>query len=678
MIIKKLTITAVAVSLVAAVAFFKPTCSLAADYATRLIEYCPAPGQFVNLEITTDPSGALGPVGETDGDDPATEGIVSLGSFGGYIVLGFDRPIKNDPQHRYGVDFTVIGNAVASGASACEPGAVQVMKDVNGNGMPDDGPWLELAGSDYWLASTRKNVTQTYVNPMYTKAHSVAWMASDGQTGAVLPVDAHTQPYYPDVFWFDGVSIDHCEFLGNCILGAVDRRNPMGVTSYRAPAFGYADCHSVSGKFSGMFPQNPYYADENGAVADGFDLSWAVDADGNHVELDEVDFVKIYTAGSANLGWLGEWSTEVDGIVLSEPDDGYVPTDYYLHYIGVNQAVVAIGATARFQGLLFKNGRPQTDCEPHYSVDDPSVGTIDGNGVFTALKEGRTTVRFSCRDDVREDAVEVSVVSLTGVVAGTGTKASAVATASCIVGESMFINVESTCNYESLFPGSKGDRYTHDTYTWYNSNPSVGSVDEYGTFQALSVGSTVLTACSNTRPDLYAEIKVTVNKIPAVVLSKTSVAVTEDAPTGNWSASTLFKSTNRSSVVIKSVVARNGLFPFELRGNRIVYDCSSCDCGFEDVLDMVVTHYGVEHEFTLPVSYVKDSSSSVLTSCSSTASGAVCGVVHDIAGNVVAILRGSDIENGLQAELCAGLPKGIYVVQLHYADGRIEGVKVVK
>ena len=32
---------------------------------------------------------------------------------------------------------------------------------------------------------------------------------------------------------------------------------------------------------------------------------------GNHVELDKIDFVKIYTAVNQNVGWMGEISTEV-------------------------------------------------------------------------------------------------------------------------------------------------------------------------------------------------------------------------------------------------------------------------------------------------------------------------------------------------------------------------------
>ena len=42
-----------------------------------------------------------------------------------------------------------------------------------------------------------------------------------------------------------------------------------------------------------------------------FKIDWAVDQNGNHVELDKIDFVKIYTAVNQNVGWMGEISTEV-------------------------------------------------------------------------------------------------------------------------------------------------------------------------------------------------------------------------------------------------------------------------------------------------------------------------------------------------------------------------------
>ena len=578
--------------------------AIGADYATRVIEFRPAPGQFMNLEITTDPSGVPGPVAGA-GSEPATDGIVSLGAFGGYIVLGFDRPIVNDPQHPYGVDFTIIGNAISTGTASesCEPGAVQVMKDLNGNGIPDDGPWLELAGSDYWLSTTRHGLSLTYTDPAYNNAHAVHWEASDGTTGAVLPTSAHTQSYFPDPFLFPDIETDGYTFSGTCIRGSLDKRNPSGIKFHRAPAFGYADAHGTPGGFDGTRPHNPYYADENGQVTDGFDISWAVDAEGNHVELDQIDFIRIYTAGADNAGWLGEWSTEIDGVVLSEPDPDYQPRDYYLHYIATPQAEIALGSTLQLEGMLFKNGRPVQDGTPRFHVTDESIGTITPDGLFTPAKTGRTTVSFSRIDGVPAGETEISVVSLTGVVFDINGKASALAQTDCIVGEKLFLKAESTTNHAEIFPDEKGNRYTADTYNWYNSNPTVGTIDRFGTFTALAEGTTVITAESRTNPSLYAEAKVTVKRIPAVTLNRTSMEITDAAPAGNWRASTLFKTTNRSSVTITSATARNGMFPFELKGNRIVYDCTHSTESFDDILDLEILHYGIPHSFSLPVTF---------------------------------------------------------------------------
>lgn len=649
---------------VAAVVLLSATlAATASDYATRVIEYRPAPGQFVNLEITTDPSGVLGPTASQGGTEPATEGIVSLGAFGGYIVLGFDRPVVNDPRHPYGIDFTIIGNAISSGEGneSCEPGAVQVMKDLNGNGIPDDGPWYELAGSDYYLSSTRRNTSVTYTNPFYTNAHTIHWTADDGTSGAVLPTAAHTQPYYPDPFLFPEIDDKSYTLRGNRIAGALDKRNPSGIKFNRTPAFGYADCHGTPGGFDGTSPNNPYYPDEKGPVTDGFDISWAVDDDGNPVTLDQIDFIRIYTAGTGNAGWLGEWSSEIDAVALTVPDPDYEPRNFYLNYLSAPQARVAIGSTCRFEGFLFKNGQPCPDTPLTYTVDDETIGTIAPDGTFTPLAEGKTTIRLRSIDNVAEDAAEVTVTTLTGVVADFDGKASSLATAECIIGEKLFLNIESTDNYPTLFPGEKGNRYTHDTYTWYNSNPAIGTVDSHGTFTAIATGTTVLTAASQTNPSLYAEIKVTVKKIPAVVLNKQSMTIPDTAPEGNWKASTLFKTTNKSAVSIIDATPRNGMIQAEARGNRIVYNCSECTESVSDIIDITILHYGVQHTFQLPVSYIKEGSAiddvESDTPLSATTPGeAATYTIITTSGTVVMHTIGSlpDLNS---------LPRGIYIIR---------------
>ena len=43
-------------------------------------------------------------------------------------------------------------------------------------------------------------------------------------------------------------------------------------------------------------------------------IDWAVDSEGNPVDLPGVDFIKIYTGVNQFNGWLGECSTEVMGV----------------------------------------------------------------------------------------------------------------------------------------------------------------------------------------------------------------------------------------------------------------------------------------------------------------------------------------------------------------------------
>ena len=52
----------------------------------------------------------------------------------------------------------------------------------------------------------------------------------------------------------------------------------------------------------------------------GFKIDWAVDEDGNHVDLKKIDFIKVYNAVLQDCGWLGETSIEVRGGLDLHPD----------------------------------------------------------------------------------------------------------------------------------------------------------------------------------------------------------------------------------------------------------------------------------------------------------------------------------------------------------------------
>ena len=84
-------------------------------YIARVYDYLPAPGQFVNTMPAYKPGytqDSINALVEVSLCGAANGGTISLGSFGGYIVFGFDHPVIN--KHDY--DVRIYGNAFQSNA----------------------------------------------------------------------------------------------------------------------------------------------------------------------------------------------------------------------------------------------------------------------------------------------------------------------------------------------------------------------------------------------------------------------------------------------------------------------------------------------------------------------------------------------------------------------------------
>ena len=283
----------------------------ATPYITKVLEYRPAPGQFVNTmpqykegdTQATMNEKALNAIGNN------TKGMITLGGYGGYVTVGFDHTIRNAKDAN---DFLVLGNAFENSS---EPGIIKVAYDVNQNGQPDEEEWFEIAGSAHhapkqetWYEPAKQagNSVETYRDYSITykkpakepttneeKESYIFWEDNKGHKGYKVMNQFHPQPYYPQ--WIEE---EQLVFTGTCLP-----QNGINQGTEQAPYF--------------VLPSFKYgYADNypNDAAKAAIDIDWAVDKNGKPANLPGVDFIKIYTGVNQENGRLGENSTEVCGV----------------------------------------------------------------------------------------------------------------------------------------------------------------------------------------------------------------------------------------------------------------------------------------------------------------------------------------------------------------------------
>lgn len=244
----------------------------------KVLEYCPAPGQFINEhgEFKTMAEANAWAEGRLE-----NKLFVSLGSFGGYITVKLPKVVKN----RKGYDFGIAGNPF-DGSS--EPGIVWVSEDVNGNGIADD-PWYELKGSD----QPERDYEVTYFRP--SQPGNVHWKDNKGNEGDILYLpDFHDQMYYPA--W---ITADSYTLKGSMLQARTV--NEGGTWKNQSFGWGYADNmgSDIEKSANGVYRYNQ------------FELDNALDAQGNPAVLEQIHFVKVQSAILKNVDVIGEVSTEV-------------------------------------------------------------------------------------------------------------------------------------------------------------------------------------------------------------------------------------------------------------------------------------------------------------------------------------------------------------------------------
>ena len=273
-------------------------------YISRVLEYNPAPGQFINtMPIYEEGDTYATMLQKAEASISGTNNtLISLGAWGGYVTFAFDHSVVNIPNE---LDFLIEGNAFLSSATqkggSSEPGIVMVSIDVNQNSLPDD-PFYQLAGSEYRNPNTIHQYALTYHRtpadhiPLFEKKSPITdsvyilWTDNQGAEGYVKKNTFHSQDYFP--MWLKDSTLT---FYGSCLPD--NAYDASGNGNYWVQNFygqGYADC-------------NP----NDSVHLNSFDISWAVTENGEPIHLPCADFVRVYTGVNHECGWIGETSTEI-------------------------------------------------------------------------------------------------------------------------------------------------------------------------------------------------------------------------------------------------------------------------------------------------------------------------------------------------------------------------------
>lgn len=325
-------------------------------FADRVIDYTPAPGQFVNVMNSEgftfgDPTRALGPPVGGGTVTPNNSKLVTLGGFGGSITLGFPQTVLDDPRNPFGVDAIVYGNAlfVANNPTRrfAEPATIEIALDRNGNGIPDD-PWYLIAAP---VATAVNEPLGAFLPPIAaaTEPSGLFPTTPNSTYRTQLWDDSAGTPTPPaDASWYPGSSvlpgIDASYSTAGFELGPrfcqpvlVHTRGPsavleevLGVADHTPTMLlGDLNADNVIDDL-GMSPLDFYTTPDNpfriGITAgsgggDGFDIAWAVDpSTGAAARLYGFDFIRITTAVDTAAPLFGERSAEIGGVADVAPD----------------------------------------------------------------------------------------------------------------------------------------------------------------------------------------------------------------------------------------------------------------------------------------------------------------------------------------------------------------------
>ena len=344
-------------------------------FATAVIDFSPAPGQFVKVPLFSNSSRGLGaPVGGGT-YNPNNSKLVSLGGFGGSITLAFDHTVMDDATNPLGLDAIVFGNATWTGGDPnrhwAECGYIEISHDANDNGLADDS-WFLIPGS-HITDPVGQRETQTWdediEDPDYPPENP-NWIPP-GCSGE-WSTEGFRLP--PDVF--DLLVLE----------------NPNGLGATTEGVFGYADFSPVLilGDLDGdnvvdepeISPEHFYTTPDDPFVVeitpgscggDAFDIAWAIDpTTGQPANLDGFDFIRITNGESYIAGIFGEKSPEIGGVSDVLPGDADMNCDGACDGLDIGPFVLALTDATAYEAAHSDCRRRNADVN-----DDDEIDVLD-------------------------------------------------------------------------------------------------------------------------------------------------------------------------------------------------------------------------------------------------------------------------------------------------------------
>jgi len=249
--------------------------------------------------------------------------------------------------------------------------------------------------------------------------------------------------------------------------------------------------------------------DQDGNAMPGIDIAWS----SSDPTVGTIDDDGVFTALVAGTATVTAASGDIAGTAtVTVSDEEPVLT-------GLNvtppRATLAAGDSLKFiVTARDQNGNVMPAGAVAWTSSDPAAGTIDDDGVFTALAAGTTTVTAT--------SGEVAATAAVTVIAAEPEFGMVV-----LSPPEVTLETGDTLQFEAVAFNSYGETVPAAALTWASSDPAAGTIDDDGVFTALAAGTTTVTAASG---DIAGTAVVTVSS-DEPVLSR--IAITPPAITLN-------------------------------------------------------------------------------------------------------------------------------------------------